>query len=73
MDPTNECRPGGSCPTCNPPPAYCPECGDVRVDEAGTVCDACFAPKCAWCGEMVDEEQKYCSVGCARADHAEKA
>lgn len=38
-DPMRECRPGGTCPQCNPRPVYCPGC-EVEVDEPG-YCDTC--------------------------------
>jgi hypothetical protein len=71
-----ECRPGGSCPDCNPPPIYCQECCENEIENPGDVCDACLmAPdECDWCGKPLDEDQtRFCSKGCARAaesDHA---
>ena len=34
-DPMRECRPGGSCPDCNPKPPVCGWCGDSPVENDG--------------------------------------
>jgi hypothetical protein len=37
----DECRPGGSCPTCNAKPSYCQHCLEVTVEDGEEFCDAC--------------------------------
>lgn len=36
-----ECRPGGSCPECNPKPIYCQTCLERPVENAQDLCDVC--------------------------------
>ena len=42
-DPLRECRPGGSCPTCNPAPQWCQWCAKVQVEDVKEPCPACAA------------------------------
>lgn len=73
-DPMAECRPGGSCTTCNPRPIYCQGCLDVEVENKDDLCDKCAATpvQCAWCGEPIPEG-RFCSVDCRRAAEADHA
>ena len=43
-DPQRECRPGGSCPECNPPPRMCPFCGDNEINDDEEHCSECSNP-----------------------------
>ncbi len=42
MSGLRECGPGGSCPTCNPPPRWCQHCLEVQLeDDDEDHCPAC--------------------------------
>jgi hypothetical protein len=40
-EPGDGCRPGGSCPECNPPPVYCQTCLEVEVEDVSEPCAEC--------------------------------
>jgi hypothetical protein len=49
-----ECRPGGSCPDCNPKPIWCQGCLEVEIENPGDLCDECEA---ASIRDFVGDEQ----------------
>jgi hypothetical protein len=44
-DPMSQCRPGGTCPECNPPPMWCQGCLAVKVENKDDLCPACEAER----------------------------
>jgi hypothetical protein len=72
---TYECRPGGSCPYCNPAPEWCSRCTEVVVENRGEVCDDCaaLARECGICGSVHDDDGAVCSTSCAQAAESEGA
>jgi hypothetical protein len=66
---TAECRTGGSCPDCNPPPPVC-GCG-AEVAEDGESCEACSL--CFWCGDRPKRPgSAFCSSACGKAHYSDR-